>query len=103
MLLVASLDLFGSLMLLFGVYLQIDPRCLFIFSNVGFPRSRGDKPEDQVRLRKLRQLLTRRCSRPTIFECPLGMAILELLVLYLMHRDGYDEPMHSLFYILVLD
>ena len=42
-------------------------------------------------------------SRPTIFECPLGMAILELLVLYLMHRDGYDEPMHSLFYILVLD
>jgi hypothetical protein len=29
--------------------------------------------------------------------------LLERLVLYLLHSDGYEEPVHSLFYILVLD
>ena len=75
MLLVASLDLFGSLMLLFGVYLQIDPRCLFIFPNLGFPGAEETSQKIKYGYGNYDNYLHAGVHARPFFECPLGMAI----------------------------
>jgi hypothetical protein len=56
------LELFVSLLLLFGVYSHIYTVFIYICESRFF-RSWGDEPEDQEQLRKLLRLPAHRCSR----------------------------------------
>jgi hypothetical protein len=102
-LLVASLGLIGSLMLLFGVYLQIDPHCLFIFPNLRFLRVEETSQKIKYGYENYDNYTHAGVHARPFFECPLGMAIRTVSFTYYIVMDMMNLCIACFTYLSLID